>query len=488
METVEPNGSRVALLAESAIAFQQAGDDAKAGQFYREAISIEPTNLDLRIRYSKLLLAHGHDSEAVNILRYAIEASPHNPDARLLIAQALTGANRGNEARTHLEEASKNSKTAATAYGMLGYWHQARGSFKDSKACFEESISLEPRQSLAYYGWAQSNRVTVSNTDLLSCAASLSEDMTMSAEDRMVLQYVVGKTNADLGQFEASMRGFDKANEAAFQINLGGKAFDRHRHTELVDGIMGTFSSDQLRKHRGVGLNSSTPIFIVGMMRSGTTLVEQILSSHTSVAAAGELEFWLDKGPSAYDLKKRSLVTRHIGQLAIRYEALLRSVSGGKPMVTDKMPQNFQMLGLIHLAFPKAPIVHIRRNPLDTCISIYTTAYQESPAFAHDRDSIVFAYKQYRRLMAHWRKVLPASQFLEIDYEELVTDPEPIIRKLLAFCKLPWSEECLSPDRNERLVTTPSLWQVRQPINTTAIERWRVYEPWLGPFRQLLDL
>jgi hypothetical protein len=150
------------------------------------------------------------------------------------------------------------------------------------------------------------------------------------------------------------------------------------------------------------------------------------------------------------------------------------------------MPQNFQMLGLIHLAFPKAPIIHIRRNPVDTCISIYTTAYQKSPAFAHDRDSIVFAYRQYQRLVAHWRKVLPKERFLDIDYEDLTGNPEPVIRRMVGFCGLSWESGCLQPQLNDRLVTTPSLWQVRQPMYRSAVERWRVYEPWLGPFRQLV--
>jgi len=205
------------------------------------------------------------------------------------------------------------------------------------------------------------------------------------------------------------------------------------------------------------------------------------------VGAAGEVEFWLDEGPTAVDLGKRSLNAKKLVTVSAAYLKVLQSLAPGKPRATDKMPQNFQMLGHIHLGFPKAPIIHIRRNPIDTCLSIYTTAYQQSPAFAHDRESIVFAYKQYLRLVAHWRKVLPADRFLEVDYEELTADRDSVIRRIISFCGLEWNEACLHPESNDRLVVTPSLWQVRQPINRSAVDRWRVVEPWLGAFRQLLD-
>ena len=303
----------------------------------------------------------------------------------------------------------------------------------------------------------------------------------------MAFQYVLGKAYADLGDFERSMTHYDEANREAFELNLEGKPFLRSRYAELFDRTISTFNRDLLDRHRRLGPNSQTPIFIVGMMRSGTTLVEQIISSHPEVGAAGEVEFWLDEGPSALDLQEKAVHPKRVVSLAEEYLRVLQSLAPGHSRITDKMPQNFQMLGLIHLAFPKAPIIHIRRNPVDTCLSIYTTAYQQSPAFAHQKESIVFAYKQYQRLVTHWRKVLPPDRFLEIDYEELTADREPVIRKLIAFCGLEWDDRCLTPELNNRLVVTPSLWQVRQPINRNAVERWKAYKPWLGAFYQLLE-
>jgi hypothetical protein len=155
--------------------------------------------------------------------------------------------------------------------------------------------------------------------------------------------------------------------------------------------------------------------------------------------------------------------------------------------VTDKMPFNFGLLGVIRQVFPRAAIVHCRRHPIDTCLSIFATDFEATIDFAADRGSLVFFYDQYQRLMAHWRAVLPAERFIEIDYEALVADPEPLTRRLVAACGLAWDDACLAPQRNQRRIATASVWQARQPIYRTSVERWRRYEPWIGELRQLLE-
>ncbi len=156
--------------------------------------------------------------------------------------------------------------------------------------------------------------------------------------------------------------------------------------------------------------------------------------------------------------------------------------------MVDKMPANYTGLGIIHLALPKARIVHIRRNPIDTCLSIYVTPNRAHPEFAHDRDNIVTAYREYERVMEHWKSVLPNGSVMDVEYEELVCNPEPVTRALIGFCGLPWSDACLMPHENLRTVVTPSVWQVRQPIYKTSMDRWRKFEPWLGAFRELEPL
>ena len=167
------------------------------------------------------------------------------------------------------------------------------------------------------------------------------------------------------------------------------------------------------------------------------------------------------------------------------YSKLLAETSTETPKITDKMPPNFQRLGIIRMLFPKAKVIHCRRDPIDTCLSIYTTPLRGSD-FLYDRSNIVFAYQEYLRLMEHWRKVLESDFLFEVDYEALIADREPAIRDMVNFVGLEWDDACLSHEDNERAVTTPSRWQARQRLYSTSVERWRRFSPWLGEFKKLL--
>lgn len=228
------------------------------------------------------------------------------------------------------------------------------------------------------------------------------------------------------------------------------------------------------------------PLFIVGMPRSGTTLVEQILSSHPEIAAGDELAFWGDRAHTYRMSAAGQIDPAWVGTAARDYQALLRGISSTARRVTDKRPQNLNVLALIHTVFPHARIIHCQRHPVDTCLSIYFQNFTRKMDFAFDLNDHAAYYRQYLRLMAHWRTVIPADRFLEVQYEDLVSDPEPISRKMIEFCGLDWDDVCLHPERNRRTVRTASVWQARQPVYRASVARWRNYEPWLGPLRELL--
>src|SRR4029077_16314980 len=173
-------------------------------------------------------------------------------------------------------------------------------------------------------------------------------------------------------------------------------------------------------------------------------------------------------------------------ELAAEYISLLSRIGPAATRVTDKQTFNFQQLGLIHLLLPTARLLYCRRPPIDTCLSMYFTLFKGRIPFISDKGDLAFAYQQYGRIMQHWRSMLPADRFLEVDYEELVADREAVTRRLIDFCGLDWHEDCLCPERNERTVTTASLWQARQPVFTTSVARWQRYAPWLGELRSLL--
>jgi hypothetical protein len=238
------------------------------------------------------------------------------------------------------------------------------------------------------------------------------------------------------------------------------------------------------------------------MPRSGTTLVEQIVSMHPQVGAGDELNFWNERGAmwhgagvsenaatgnAASGNEKPFVAKQFLDKAAADYLRVLRAIAPKAARVTDKMPFNFLWAGLIHVAFPRAIFIHCRRAVVDTALSIHQTHFHPGLAFPTGGAELVEYFHSYRRLMGHWRSVLPADRLIDVDYEELTREPEPIIRRIIAGCGLAWNDACLRPESNPRAVKTPSKWQTRQPIYRTSVARWRRYEPWLGPLRALVE-
>ncbi len=220
------------------------------------------------------------------------------------------------------------------------------------------------------------------------------------------------------------------------------------------------------------------------MPRSGTTLVEQTLSSHPAVAAGGELSYWGERLAAREAAGAAPISKDGMSEAADGYLSLLRSLGPNALRVTDRTPRNYELLWLPRLATPKARIIHCRRDPVDTCLSNYFTNFWAQD-YAWDRGDLVFFYRQYERLMDHWRKILPPDRFIEVDYEALVEDPEAETRRLIAFLGLDWDAACLASDSDARLIETASRRQARQPVYATSVGRWRRYQPWLGELRAL---
>jgi hypothetical protein len=223
------------------------------------------------------------------------------------------------------------------------------------------------------------------------------------------------------------------------------------------------------------------------MPRSGTTLVEQIVSSHPEAGACGELHFWNQHGAAWHRSGVAVNETAFLVKAAADYLGVLRAIAPKAARVTDKMPFNFLWAGLIHMAFPRATIIHCRRAAVATALSIHQTHFHPGLTFPTGGIELVAYFRSYQRIIDHWRSVLPADRFIEVDYEDLTRAPEPVIRRIIAACGLSWHDACLRPECNPRAVNTPSKWQARQPIFRTSVGRWRRYEPWLGPLRALVD-
>ena len=238
------------------------------------------------------------------------------------------------------------------------------------------------------------------------------------------------------------------------------------------------------------------PIFIVGMPRSGTTLIEQIIASHPSVYGAGELHHLCTLiqrpierpiGVKHYPENMRYLTPTGLHAIADEYLSCLKNYAPAAAHITDKMPGNYVAIGLIHALFPHAKIIHVERNPIDTCLSCYTKLFRQGQFFSYDLRELGHFYANYRRIMAHWRQVLPAHSWLDICYEDVVSDLESEARRLIAYCGLQWDPVCLSFHSLKRQVRTASFVQIRKPIYASSVDRWRRFERELAPLIKVLS-
>jgi hypothetical protein len=279
------------------------------------------------------------------------------------------------------------------------------------------------------------------------------------------------------------MQHFDAADE----LRRGSAPFDSAAFSIEIDRLIARCTLEWIARAPELGSFNATPVLIIGMPRSGTTLVEQIISMHPEVGAGDELHFWTERGAEWHVSGAARNEKPFLGKAAADYLGVLRAIAPKAARVTDKMPFNFLWAGLIHLAFPRATIIHCRRAPVDAALSIHQTHFRPNLAFPTGGAELVAYYRDYQRLIRHWRSVLPADRFIEVDYEDLTRAPESVIRRMIAACGLTWNDACLRPESNPRAVKTPSKWQARQPIYRTSVSRWRHYEPWLGPLRALVD-
>jgi tetratricopeptide (TPR) repeat protein len=464
---------------------QRQGQNRDAADSYRAAVALAPNYAEAHARLGQVLLMQGQRDKALECFQHAASMIPANsPEAGLQIAGILLAVNQVESAEDLLRRVVTHNPKSGLARLHLGRVLQQRGLFADAISNFEGALNLQPELLTAWLGIATCDKVT--DRALVQRLTTALRQQTRNVETAD-LHYALGKALDDLNDLAPAMRHYDEANRlAGVRLNQSGKPIDLHHHAATIDQLIARFTPDVFARCALSSPDDELPILIVGMIRSGTTLLEQIVSSHRAVGAGGELPFWSERAQNAVAAIDSTLGQRALGDLAADYCALLRSLAPGAERVTDKMPTNFLLLGLIHLILPRARIIHCGRHPADTCLSIYLTPYQRSPDFAHNRETIVKYYREYERVMAHWRAALPRDRFLEVSYEDLVTNRESVTRNIIAFCGLDWDDACLRPEKNTRNIATPSMWQTRQPVYRSSLQRWRRYEPWLGEFRQLL--
>ena len=466
------------------IALERAGDAPAAIAAYDRATELLPGHTEAWFRAGALVHTLGHRSEAIGCFRRAAATGPKTSFGRLGAARALLAEDRDAEAEKILRRMLALDRANPMALDLLGNVLADGGRFDEARECFARAVELTPRMAGAYYDLVRCRRVTAADGDLPARMAAALATPGLDAEQRLRLHLAIGKAADDLGDHARAMHHFDAAEaERRAVAPFDAAAFDADI-SRLIERFPAALFGRPNHGAPGPRPAGALPVLILGMPRSGTTLVEQILSSHPQIAGAGELNFWNQRGvqDGAEEMSRQFL-----DQAAADYHALLRAMGPGAACVTDKMPFNFLWAGLIHLACPNATIIHCRRSAIDTALSIHRTLFNTRVPFPTGGRELVGYFRSYERLMAHWRSVLPADRLIELDYEKLTAGADVIIPGIVARLGLPWSAACLHPERNTRVVKTPSKWQARQAIYHTGPQSWRRYEDCLGPLRPLVE-
>src|ERR1700691_3104756 len=453
------------------IAFEKLGNFGGAIVAYNRATSLLPSLTEAWFRAGALAYTLGCRTESIGCFRGAAVARG-NSFSRLGKARALLIEDRNQEAEQVLRETLVADPMNAMAYELRGNLLSELGRFDQARACFERAIAIAPLLAGSYYDLVRCRPVTSDDKGLLQEMQSALATPGLEAGQRQRVHLAIGKAAEDLGEHALAMQHFD----AADAVRRGTASFDSAAFSLEIDRLIARCTREWIARASELGSSDATPVLIIGMPRSGTTLVEQIVSMHPEVEGGGELHFWNERGAAWQRSGAAGNERLFLAKAAADYLGVLRAIAPTAARVTDKMPFNFLWAGLIHVAFPRAIIIHCRRAAIDTALSIHQTHFHPGLAFPTGGAELVAYFRSYQRLIDHWQRVLPADRFVRVDYEELTRAPEPAIPRIIAACGRAWHNACLRPKGTPRAVKTPSKWQTRQPIYRISVGRWRRYE------------
>lgn len=419
---------------------------------------------------------------------YALDSRSHV--TALPLARALSDQGRYSEASELVDSVISKEPDMAFAYYDKGVVLTALGQFFEAEKQYAKALSLAPDYFQVYVNYVAIKKFALDDPVVKYLESRAVSPEYREADSGVNVNFALGKIYQDHKQYPRAFEHFRTGN----RLYRGKVKYSTESQRRYFDEIRKYLDADFMRRNAEAGDPTEAPVFIVGMPRSGTTLVEQILAGHPQVHARGELtifssvlrrrlgvDFRLDFARSVTKLAPAELL-----QLGRQYLSQLQAPAGSAARITDKMPSHFVLLGLIHVLFPKARIIHCRRDPLDTCVSCFTTLFKNGQAFSYDLRELGEYYRLYEQMMAHWRELLPEGAMLEVEYEQLIRDPGVRARELLEYCGLPWDPACLEFSAARRAVSSASAFQVRQPLYSSSVGRWRAYAEYLGPLQAAL--
>jgi tetratricopeptide (TPR) repeat protein len=440
------------------------------------------------------LSRQGRFVEAAAAYRRALELRPDHAQTYNNLGAALLEVGALGAAAAAYRHAIALKPDHAKAHYNLGLVLQIQGDLDEAAQRFRQAIALKPDYAKAHYSLANQraldDRSPAAETDFISLSAQVDALDGSESEAAELLLFAMARTLEGRGDYEGAFSCLRRANA----LRRAASGFDIAAAERRMGSIAEQFSDDLMARMAGAGVSSDRPVLIVGMPRSGTTLVEQILSAHPAVYGAGEIANLANLiaqvgGPdgSAYPLWAKVLTASDFGVLGQLYLDGLPTPAAGQVRTTDKRVANFEHLGLIHLCLPGARIIHCRRDPRDVALSCFASRFSDGQDFADDLVELGRYWRAYDRLMAHWRRILPPGRMLEVDYEAVVEDTESLARRLIDHCGLAWNAACLQFHASGREVRTGSFAQVRRPIYTGSVGRWRPFAAQLEPFIEVIE-
>ena len=468
------------------VALQAQKQPARAIEHHRKALAISPNYPEAHLSLGFALQTLNRIDEAISHYQRALEIRPGYAEAHHNLATALQMRDRTMEAIPHYQRALTVRPDLAEVHHDLGIALQVVGRIEEASDAFEKALERAPRNPRFYRSLVGCKRI-VADDPCVAAMEALAEQMAMlSKEAQMELHFALGTAFAELGQPERSFPHLLKGNA----LKRRQIVYDEAVVLRYFERIRTAYTPEIMRDKQGVGDPSTIPVFVFGMPRSGSTLIEQILASHPKIFGAGELSDFEETAANfGIDPETICFLTRDdLCRIGASYVSSLKARAPTAARIVDKMPGNFRLAGLIHLALPDARIIHTIRDPIDTCLSCFSKLFSGDQPYAYDLAELGRYYRAYEALMNHWRSVLPEGVMLEVRYEAVVADIEQEARRLIAHCGLEWDDACLSFYKTKRVVRTASAAQARRPIYNSSVGRWRRYGDMIGPLCEILGV
>ena len=452
---------------------------------YEEGLKIKPDYAMIYNNLGTIYKSRKDYTKAEDLYKKSIQLNDNIPETRNNLGNLYIDLEKHNEAINNFKRSIEINPKFYVAYYNLGILYKSLGQFNESIKNFNESIKLNPKFYQAHRTFSQVHKYKIKDKHI-KVMEDLYKNIDKDYNGKMELSFSLGKAFDDIKNFKKAYKYLAQGNK----IRRENIQFSKKKERKEFSNIINFFNDKNFKGNIEVLNKDLSPIFILGMPRSGTTLVEQILSSHSKVYGAGELVYFDDLvkknfyEDNIFDIDKANNFSLY-KKIAEEYVSIIKKISKGKQFVTDKLPINFKWIGFINLILPNSKIIHCTRNPKDTCLSIYKNYFTNAELnYAYDFDELIYFYNLYLELMEFWKSKSPKN-FIEVNYEKLIKEPNKIIPKLIKDCKLEWEKDCLKFYKNERAIKTASDVQARNKIYSSSVNSWKYYNKYLKNLSKL---